>query len=91
MKSKENKLERWKSEQIKKNSSGGSGHKKKKLGKKIKIVRECCLFLLIIACDEMWRMNRKEIEFLCLLCNGKISYALNYEHCDFVGNYGTFM
>jgi hypothetical protein len=37
------------------------------------------------------RINWKEIEILCLICNGKISYALNHEHCNFVRNYGIFV
>jgi len=28
---------------------------------------------------------------LCLICNEKISYALNHEHCNFVRNYGIFV
>jgi hypothetical protein len=34
------------------------------------------LFVFIIACVEMWIMNWEEIEILCLICNGKIDYAL---------------
>jgi len=34
------------------------------------------LFVFSIACVEMWIMNREEIEILCLICNGKIDYAL---------------
>ena len=54
-------------------------------------MHECFLFIPIIACDEMQRMNWKEIKILYLVCNGKISYALNYKRCDFVGNYEIFM
>ena len=34
------------------------------------------MFVFIIACVEMWIMNWEEIEILCLICNGKIDYAL---------------
>ena len=34
------------------------------------------MFVFIIACVEMWIMNLEEIEILCLICNGKIDYAL---------------
>ena len=47
MKSKENKLEGWKSEQMKKKSRGGFGHKKKKVEKKLKqCMNVFCLYLL---------------------------------------------
>jgi len=58
---------------------------------KNKTMHEWCLVVLIIAYVKMWIMNWKEIEILCLICNGKISYDLNHEHCNFVGNSRIFV
>jgi hypothetical protein len=54
-------------------------------------MHECCLFVVIITYVEIWRMNWEEIEILCLICNEKIDYVLNYEHCNLVGDYRIFM
>jgi len=51
--------------------------KKEKNWKNFKTMHKCCLVIIILAYVEMWRMNWKEIEILCLICNGKIDYALN--------------
>jgi len=64
---------------------------KGKIEKKIKTMHECCLFVVIIIYVEIWRMNWEEIEILCLICNEKIDYVLNYEHCNLVGDYRIFM
>jgi hypothetical protein len=67
---------------------GGACHKGKKLEFFLKkTIHECCLVVIIVTCIEIWIMNWKEIEILCLICNEKIGYALSYEHCRFVGNY----
>ena len=66
---------------------GGGANKGKKLEFKKKTIHECCLVVITVTCIEIWIMNWKEIEILCLICNEKIGYALSYEHCQFVGNY----
>jgi hypothetical protein len=38
-----------------------------KIRKNFKTMHECCLVVIIVECVEMWRMNWKEIEILCLI------------------------